>query len=976
MKKSLSLILAIAMVFSMFASVAFAAEATTTTAPKTTEEKYEALKALKIFEGDENGANLEGDMTRAQLAKIVTLLLHLTEEKTSAYTDVPADHWAAGFIGAASAAKIFDGVDVGKYDPEGKVTLQQLYVVAFRLLGLAESTDEVAGKVDDWAKGEVAAVVKALGLTQADYTKNATRGEFVEVTFSAQPKVVIPGKVSVVEAKATGVKTVTVKFSKPVDDTVAKLALTKGTATVATTTKFSEDKATATLTLTDVKVSEGSYTVTLSGLAAEAVGTATASFTAENEKVAKLSFLNASDKLAKYKNATVFVKAENQYGESATLTGGSYTAYIAGKTSSVVRNETSGNLEIKIDLRGTDYQTEITAIPVNIYLTNSTVSAQKVFKVGTEPYVSKIELGEVKYPTNKTALTSKDDIAEVAITRFDQYGDEIKWDDTYDTDLQKRLLADAIITPYSFDSLTVDKTDNTKLKVKLAKNIEKTGDYTVSVYVGSANDTVVVKAESSKVAAKVELNSYTGTIAEGDGTKYVSFNAYDAAGIKLSADDIVDNAASLTVSVSGAYVASPAGIVDGSGSVIVAADPNVTDNGIVKYGEHKGKIKLAKITSSAKGVVYVNLGIYSANIQTNSQTSIQVQDKRIPETIVLDGSANAAKALEDGTTTVKWYVKDQYGDKLGSTTNTNYKVELTVTGVTYAKVENSTPSTPVTVVSRSFDNSQLGAFNDTKFKFTGVTAGGTAKVTAKLIDTKGTLIADDDSELKKVEASVDVIADSSKLTYAVSAVKDLYAAIDNVSGLKDAVVADKYAHKFGRKLEVTAKDASGNTVAIPGSRIVSASSSNTSVVEAVYSGNNVQVLGNKAGTADIYVVFNKADGNTQDAVVTVNVKADAVVAATITADANKTGVAAGTYNAYELMNNIKVVDNYGVEYTTTAIQPYKQWLGVNYSVSGVQGTGTVTVDNDGKVVITGTVSEFVIKAITSNGKAVSTLVTK
>ena len=51
-----------------------------------------------------------------------------------------------------------------------------------------------------------------------------------------------PAKASVKEAKQTGAKTVSVVFDRDVDTAKATLALTKGTASIASTTKWSEDK--------------------------------------------------------------------------------------------------------------------------------------------------------------------------------------------------------------------------------------------------------------------------------------------------------------------------------------------------------------------------------------------------------------------------------------------------------------------------------------------------------------------------------------------------------------------------------------------------------------------------------------------------------------------------------------------------------------------------------------------------------------
>ena len=112
MKKSLSLLVAIAMVFSMFASVAFAAERQqTTTAPLTTQQKFDALKAAGIFTGYPDGtAGLDKQMTRAEFAKVLAKITMLDDNAAAAkiYSDVPATHWAAGQIGAVTKAGLMN----------------------------------------------------------------------------------------------------------------------------------------------------------------------------------------------------------------------------------------------------------------------------------------------------------------------------------------------------------------------------------------------------------------------------------------------------------------------------------------------------------------------------------------------------------------------------------------------------------------------------------------------------------------------------------------------------------------------------------------------------------------------------------------------------------------------------------------------------------------------------------------------------
>jgi trimeric autotransporter adhesin len=987
MKKSLSTVVAMSMVASMFANVAFANEASLDA-----QAKFDALKKAGIFDGYADGSSgLDKEMSRAEFSAVIVRLLGLEKvSSSSSYKDV-ANHWGHtdGYIEAVTKAKIMDGVADGTFDPDGKVTKEQLATILVRALNLqVEANAAVEGKVSDWAKGYVAAAVKAgLIAADADFTVNAKRDVLVSATYVAKDQVPAPAgaKVSVAEAKASGVKAVTVKFNKAVDADKAKLELKKGTQTIAVDTKFADDKKSATLTLKDVKISEGTYTVNLTGLDAAAVDKTSAEFTAENEKVAKLSFVNASEKIAKSKSVTVRIKSENQYGETATLTGGNYTAYVAGVSTTPKRNEDNGLLELEINAfdksGGGEYQAEIDVIPVNVFLTNSSVSAQKTFKVGTEPYVTKIELGDVKYPGDKKALTSEGDVAEVKITRFDQYGDVISKDsaEKNSLDFRNRLKFDAVITPYTFDALILDNKaadgNNMQdpfdtLKFRLAKNVDKDAEYNATVYVGSANATVSIKTQSTKIATKVEFGSFNGVLAEGDVEKYIPINAYDSQGNKLSAQEIADNAAKndrFSISISGANYAST----------------NNGNDAIVQSGEHKGKIKLDKVTSGSKGVVYVNLGIFNANIQQNVQQSFTVQDARKPESIVIDGSTPAQKAIIGGETKIKYIVKDQHGEELKTVATdkvpaADYKVKVTVTGDTYATfnadakfLDNLTaPNT------YEFNASQFEDFNKVELKLKGATEGGKAKLKVELLDVvKSTTI-------RTVENSVEVIS-AKDLVYSVSALKDSYAALD--SKLTPAADKDEaagtIASKLARKVEVKAKDKSGNDVAIPAKRIVSASSENGNIAKVAYDATNKEayVIGNKAGTTNILVVFEKSypGEGAADVTLPITIKADAVAVASMDIKANKTGVAAGTHNIAQLVE-LKVKDNYGIEYKfdkgTDFIDLYKSLLGVTFVVSDVKGTGTAVVDGN-EVVISGTVDEFVLKAVAPTGVSATSLVT-
>jgi hypothetical protein len=984
MKKSLSVLVATAMVSSMFASVAFAADD-----ELTTQQKLEELIAAGIFDkdGTGNGYELDAHMTREQLAKILAKLKKLEEVSGTSYTDVAANRWSAGFIQAVSKVvpPLMDGVADGVFDPAGDVTLEQLATVAVRALNLQVKSDaEVEGEVSDWAKGYVAtALENGLIGEKDDYTEPAIRSDLVETTYTAREILAeqeVPEKVSVKEAKAVGVKSVEVTLDKEVDTDKAEFTLKKGTQTITldtAATKWSDDKKTATLKLKDVKISEGEYTVTLGGIDAAEIATASASFKAENEKVTKLEFVNSSEKIAKSKSVTIKLKASNQYGENATISAGNYTAYVAGETKSLKRNEDTGLLELQVNTvdkpSGGEYQSELDVLPVNVFLTNSNISVQRTFKIGTEPYVTKIELGNVKYPNEKSALSSQGEIAEIPITRYDQYGDVISYSSSYDSNFLNRLKFDAIITPYSFDSLSlvdkdiIDQDHYDKVKVKLDKNVEKTGEYNIQVFVGAASATAKLNVQSTKVATKVDFGTFNGVLAEGDKDKYIPIIAYDAEGNQLSAQEIVDNAKANRFSIS-----------------ISGADYDGDDNGnaaIVATGEHKGKIRLKEIKASQHGVVYINIGIYTANVNDHKSQSFPVQEARKPAAIVVDGSKPAQKAMAGATTTVKFYVKDQHDEKLSSTIAkyvNDYKVRITVTGTTYATFNGGTTITLDGNGQAEFNASEFGdKFNSKELKLTALNPG-TAKIKVELIQT-----SNNNSVLSTAESSMQVLPDNTELTYSVNAIGDLFAALD--SSLTPA--SDKeltpgadwaFDSKLAREVKVSAKDKSGDTVALPSGLILSAAPSDQTVARSVYEGNTWKVIGNKAGTTNVNVVYKKLDGNNGDATVTVNTKSDLVKAAKITSDATGEITVVGGVGDKKAFHadvgNFKVTDNYGIEYSGDNIYKYFNFLGVAYSASDIVGSGSVSISNDGTITVNGTVEEFVLKAITGTGLTATTLV--
>lgn len=193
MKKILSVALSTAMAFSMFASVAFGADA-----KLTDEQQFNALKEAGILTGYPDGqSHLEKALTRAELAKIIVKSIGLepvTGVATYKDKNYTANHWAAPFIEAATQAGILNGKDATKklFDPTGNVTVQELAKVLVTALKLEVPTD-ANNTASAWAKGYVAAAVKAGYLQEGiNYQANASRSQAVVAAYAIYEAAQVP----------------------------------------------------------------------------------------------------------------------------------------------------------------------------------------------------------------------------------------------------------------------------------------------------------------------------------------------------------------------------------------------------------------------------------------------------------------------------------------------------------------------------------------------------------------------------------------------------------------------------------------------------------------------------------------------------------------------------------------------------------------------------------------------------------------
>ncbi|MFC5449731.1 S-layer homology domain-containing protein, partial [Paenibacillus aestuarii] len=324
--------------------------------------------------------------------------------------------------------------------------------------------------------------------------------------------------------------------NKPVDTDKAKLALTKGTAEVATTVKFADDKKSAVLTLTDAKISNGEYKVSMSGLDEATVDKTTATFTGEDEVLKSIDFVTAGDTIAYADKVIVKAKAVNQYGEAASANAGSYNVYTSAATFTKITKDTDGTLLITLDTKVDGQTTQgVSVIPVTIVNNDSHITVTKNYKLGTQPILTKLELGDARYSAG-TSLNGKGENVKYDLNFYDQYGGTMSYEMLQSEDKLKdtTVIWNDYIDSKDITSVIEDNgNDIPQVKISLLNDLDKAGDFGFTVFNQAATATGKVSIKSAKVANKIEIGAMNDVIAAGDTDVYIPVVAYDAAGNQL-----------------------------------------------------------------------------------------------------------------------------------------------------------------------------------------------------------------------------------------------------------------------------------------------------------------------------------------------------------------------------------------------------------------------------------------------------------
>ncbi|MDO7906705.1 S-layer homology domain-containing protein [Paenibacillus sp. JX-17] len=195
-----------------------------------TKAKFDAMIQAGIFNGlSEDHFGLQEEMNRAQFAKVAALIMGLpvnsSTSKSSSFKDVtaddPANGYALPYIEALKNAGITNGVGNGKYDPSGKVTMEQLAAFLVRSLDLKVKNDaSVEGKISPWATQYVAAAIEK-GLIDspadtANWQGNANRNDLLLSSYEFKTQV---DPLKLIQTTATDQHQLVLTFSASLDET-------------------------------------------------------------------------------------------------------------------------------------------------------------------------------------------------------------------------------------------------------------------------------------------------------------------------------------------------------------------------------------------------------------------------------------------------------------------------------------------------------------------------------------------------------------------------------------------------------------------------------------------------------------------------------------------------------------------------------------------------------------------------------------
>ncbi len=186
-KKIVSAVIAVAMILSAFSITSFAY--TDVNASTNEGAAIDVLSQLQLLQGYEDGTfRPDGNITRAEFAAVVVRALGLESAASgmggaTPFKDVPANHWAAGYINLASNAGVINGRGNGIFDPNSNVLYEEAVKMVMAALGYTPAAEASGGYPGGYIT--VAASEGVLDGVSGAYGTKATRGCVAELVFNS-----------------------------------------------------------------------------------------------------------------------------------------------------------------------------------------------------------------------------------------------------------------------------------------------------------------------------------------------------------------------------------------------------------------------------------------------------------------------------------------------------------------------------------------------------------------------------------------------------------------------------------------------------------------------------------------------------------------------------------------------------------------------------------------------------------------------
>lgn len=165
LRKSLALLLALAMVLSAFAVTTVSAKTFSDTSGHWAETWIEKWSDNGVINGYEDGTFRPDDfITRAELAKIISTAKSYTALADIAFADVAGDEWYAADLKKCVAQGVIGGYEDGTFRPDEYITREEasaMFVRAYNInaIGMLNFADN--NDISEWSKTAVTALVGA-----------------------------------------------------------------------------------------------------------------------------------------------------------------------------------------------------------------------------------------------------------------------------------------------------------------------------------------------------------------------------------------------------------------------------------------------------------------------------------------------------------------------------------------------------------------------------------------------------------------------------------------------------------------------------------------------------------------------------------------------------------------------------------------------------------------------------------------------